>query len=43
MRHDRAGAGVALSTGMIAALANLALFAAMRRGSASVVAPMTGL
>jgi transporter family protein len=43
MRRDRAGAGIALPTGMIASVANLALFAAMRRGSASVVAPMTGL
>jgi transporter family protein len=41
--RDRAGLALAVATGAIAALANVALFAALKRGPASVVTPATAL
>jgi uncharacterized membrane protein len=43
MDQDRIGWGLGALTGATAALANLALFHAMRDGDASVVTPLTAL
>jgi transporter family protein len=41
--RDKVGMGLGVTAGLLAALANLALFSALRQGEVSIVAPVTAL